>query len=274
MAKQVSLGGEAVPILPSVVAYKIASDTLKPFLDTMDTDTTEKFLIGLQVEFGGKPKPVISQVFFNKNSSNESYFEKGSMSLELKVLGYARPVIEKDKGTPDERSELDLSAVFPPAAEHLQAHKKLDYYKEIDFVFFPVSSLRALTLFYKELIVSGFRFDPGRKLYHGAGASVPDKKYEQVCFSLKIEGSDPDPDVWAPPASQSLNKTGDPSVGTDVLFGHPCPPMWQQFNAVAAAIVSKYGTDFLRKNINAIRAGWLNREVWNVAAPANDHMNI
>ncbi|MBX2927403.1 MAG: hypothetical protein KF852_06160 [Saprospiraceae bacterium] len=284
MAKQVSLGnlggsqtvsagGKSTPsidsLLPPAMAYVVNSTDISSLLTDSDAET--KFLIGLRIEFreGSNllAKPRIRKVYFDEAASDQdSFFLVSPDTMELTAHVYGRPVIK----TSDEKFQLDSAAIIPVWVDGHKPYKKLRFYKDIDFVFFPAGPLQLLTEFYDKLIISGYRFEVGGKLNLEPDVSATSGEDDEICFSLKIEGYER---TSKSTPAQKVDATAGSyidAVGTDVLFGHPCPPMWQQFLGVAAAIIARKGTGFDISKMTAIRASWLNPKNWQtIPLPTN-----
>jgi len=260
--------------IPPTLAYVLNDDDID--LTDDHTDDT-KFLIGIRVEFrddngGLLAKPRIRKVYFVENpGANESFFmvSPENTAIELTAHAHGRPMTKNA----DEKYQLDTHTSIPAWVDNHKPFKKLRFFKEIDFVFFPVEPLRLLTHFYEKLIISGYRFETGGKLSLEANSEDSDGDNDEICFSLKIEGDDRKSNSTSDQEVDATAGSYPGTAGADVLFGHPCPPMWQQFLGVAAAIVQKRGADFNINRLNAIRAGWLNAKDWrSISLLANDNL--
>lgn len=232
-------GNSLTLIKTGSIAYKIDtgnSDWVK-ILDPQKTsnDPKNQPLIGLQVKFnkGAVTAPEITQLCFDiKPSDGKSYFIPGACSIILQD-STSYDIIEKPDSADKTILYAELSlTTSAPAAAGTNLYKQLDGYEDIDFVFFPLDQLSAMSDLYKYLIISGSKISPGRKLSHRPQALTTDKIYEEDYFSLKIEGSEPT--GW-----DSQNAIGPQEAGAAMLPGHPCPPDWQLFTAVMGAVYSK-----------------------------------
>lgn len=249
--------------IPRTLAYILNDKDID--LTDDNTDNT-KFLIGIRVEFKAADddllaKPRIRKVYFVENPGvEESFFmvSDEDTAIELTAHAYGRQVTKNA----DEKYQLDPDTSIPAWVDNHKPFKKLRFFKEIDFVFFPVEPLRLLTHFYDKLIISGYRFETGGKLSLEANSADSDDDNDEICFSLKIEGDDRKSNSTSDQKVDATADFYDDTVGADVLFGHPCPPMWQQFLNVADAIVAKKGMDFFLTNASKIRASWLDPKKW------------
>lgn len=220
-------------------------------------DSEKKPLIGLQIKFdeGNAECPKITQLCFDLNPSDkESYFFSGNCSMELED-NMSHDIIEMPDSSDKTIFYTELSTkTSAPADTGAKLYKQLDGYEDIDFVFFPLDQLKAMTDLYKSLIISGSKISPGKKLSHRPQANAADRNYKKDYFTLKIEGNEPTSD-W-----DSQNATGPQEVGAAMLPGHPCPPDWQLFTAVLGAVYSKVSNGgrqpFDPKLINKIRVSF------------------
>lgn len=199
-------------------------------------DSEKKPLIGLQIKFdkGNAERPKVTQLCFNIGpSEKESYFFSGKYSMELGD-NMSHDILEMPDAIDN---NISYTEIYPtnsaPASGNTKLYEKLDGYEPIDFVFFPLDQLSAMTDLYKSLIISGSKISPGKKLSHRPQANAADRNYKKDYFTLKIEGNEPTSD-W-----DSQNATGPQEVGAAMLPGHPCPPDWQLFTAVLGAVYSK-----------------------------------
>ncbi len=233
-------GNTALILKTGGIAYKIdtGNSDWKKMLDPQKASNApaNQPLIGLQVKFnkGTVKAPEITQLCFDINPSDgTSYFIPGACSIVLEDSA-AYDILEKPDSADKTILYAELSpTTSAPAAAGTNLYKQLDGYEDIDFVFFPLDQLSAMTDLYKCLIISGSKISPGRKLSHRPQALTADKIYEEDYFSLKIEGSEPT-SGWG-----SQNATGPQEAGAAMLPGHPCPPDWQLFTAMMGAVYSK-----------------------------------
>lgn len=235
-----SSGNTVLLLKTGSIAYKIdtGNSDWEKILDPQKTsnDPKNQPLIGLQVKFdrGTVNAPEITQLCFDiKPSDGKSYFIPGACSIILEDSA-SYDIVEKPDSADKNILYAELSSTTSaPAAAGTNLYKQLDGYKDIDFVFFPLDQLSAMTDLYTCLIISGSKISPGRKLSHRPQALTADKIYEEDYFSLKIEGSEPT-SGW-----DSQNATGPQEAGAAMLPGHPCPPDWQLFTAMMGAVYSK-----------------------------------
>ena len=111
-------------------------------------------------------------------------------------------------------------------------YKHFDFFgnnKDIDFVYFTCDQLRHFFEYYEKLIISGSQIVFGKQLTHRDDELL--KNYEDNYFTLKIEGKD-----YKGSNLENITKLAaqddEPTFGTEVATGQPCPPRWFGFTAI------------------------------------------
>ncbi len=134
-------------------------------------------------------------------------------------------------------------------------YKHFDFFgnnKDIDFVYFTCDQLRHFFEYYKKIRISGSQIVFGKQLTHRDDELL--KNYEDNYFTLKVEGQD-----YKGSNLENITKLAvqddEPTFGTEVATGQPCPPRWFGFSTILAQV----------NNIYAIPVTEVKRlsEVWN-----------
>ena len=135
----------------------------------------------------------------------------------------------------------------------------LDFFdpnQNIDYVYFLSKQLRLICSASDKLIVSGGQLNFGKKLSHPQYEAIAN--FDDVYFTLKVEGEfETIPGV--------LNEYDEV---TDVVLGHPCPPIWYNLRVLEQQAVELSGmsgqinADFFKE----LRDSWV-QNVYNGETP-------
>ena len=232
-------------------------------------------LIGLQVEFrknmddvDGAYMPLaqlqFTQIYFKESpTSGESYFWRYSDLLGNKLDLDETMAIETDLQSTEPSYELDSYAAtvqLPlggPVNNNNFIQQRLDFYSPIGYVYFPIGQLKFLTRFYHNLIFSGIQIKLGKRL-SDTNQNLP---FRDAYFSLKIEGADRRRyDIYNDDQHQRTfgsDSNSEIAEGSDILFGHPCPPFWETFiNVMGPIIGGSSNSDGLLDDMQEIWEAW------------------